>query len=367
MDNLKEIKEAVYSAKSIAVLAQKTPNQSEIGAILAVFSSLKNIGKVVNMPILQNLPVLPFSPLKKEAKKTFLISFKKNVSEIYYEKKNGETSLYITPGEESISLEDISFKSVKNKNPFENEDKNILPADLLICLGIEEFQSVEKMAEERPEIILPRIKIINIDNKSSNQRYGDFNFIKEENSFCRVCAGFLKNLGAVNSDSSSSLLYGFLKEFENSGFQKSMSFLRWLAKNEADFSLWPFLEKNSPSEKLLSEIFKKVETEKNFFPLFSASLPKETFEPAQASSKDIGAALSEIKERIKCPCFLLLYESANANGRKKITGIFYSNKSLWLEKISQKIKGKRKGQGFVFLSLQNSLISAKKEVLAAIA
>ncbi|MFA5742437.1 MAG: hypothetical protein WCX77_01470 [Candidatus Paceibacterota bacterium] len=372
MDDFKKIKEAIYGANRIAILTHDDPSQDAAGAALALFFSLKNINKIVNIPSLRNIPEPIALLARKEEQKTFLISLKKNVSEIYYEKKDGEVKLYIKSKKESIKLEDFSFGAITSRDidGFSEINQEKKPADLLISLGIENFQTIEKTIEKNPDQYLPQIKIINIDNRDLNQKYADFNLVEKNSTLSQSCAHFLKNFGSslVDKDVSNALLYGFasfLKGSKQASRQGSILFLSWLAKNGADFSLWADEEKEAPKQNLLAETFKKIEFcgDAGFY---CSALAEKDFESAGASPKDLGFVISKIKTRLFLPSFLLLWKAEAKNGSNKIMGIFYSDKEEYVEKMNQYFEGRKKGTGLVFLSRQSDLASAKKEALNAI-
>ncbi|MDD4624798.1 MAG: hypothetical protein PHR31_01725 [Candidatus Pacebacteria bacterium] len=360
MDDFKGIKEAVKSAKRITILTQSNLNRDISGAVLALFFSLKNIDKIVNIPFLPKAPESIFSFKERSPQKTFLISFKKNISEVYYEKKGEKVNLYIAPKEGEISLEDFSFKTVpfSQGQTLPSAEDQEAPADLLIALGLENFQDVEKAAEKNPELSLPQIKIINIGRSGLNQKYADFNLVKKDNSLSRICAYFLKNLGLVNEKSASSLLYGFLDGAKEDSYQRSLPFLSWLAKEKADFSLWT----DNEYRELLSEIFKKMEISENGS-FFSVSLAEKDFEKTKTSPKSLGAVIKEIKDAVNVPSFLFLWEERGQSSPKKIAGVFYSENEDIVEKSEKELKGKRRGKGVLFTSPVADLGQAKKEIL----
>ncbi len=373
MDNLKEAKDAIYNAKRITILTRDNPSQDAAGAALALFFSLKNINKIVNIPALREFPD-PIDILSKEdEQKTFLISFKKNVSEIYYEKKGDEINLYIKPKKEGIRLEDLSFKTIasRNINGFQGINQLKKPADLLIALGIENFQDIEKAIEENPDRYLPQIKIISIDNSGLSQKYADFNLVKKYPSLSQACAYFLKNFGVdfINSDAANALLYGFtlfLKDAKPDDQQELILLLSWLARNGADFSFQADGKKEPrPGQSLLSEVLKKIEFYEESA-IYCSCLDKKNFGSAGASPRDLGFVIAEIKTRLSVPSLLLLWEAEAQSGPDKIMGIFYSDKENTVEKINRRLGGKRKGSGILFLSRQPNLALAKKEILDAI-
>lgn len=361
MDDFKGIKEAVYGAKKIIILLCDNPSQDAAGASLALFSSLKNIDKIVNLPGIENLPV-PASLLPREdGQKTFLISLKKNVSEVYYEKNDGEVKLYIKTKNGGIGLEEISFGAVPDGGARENREKDERPSsnDLLaVAIGIKNFQDIE---EKNPDQNFSDIKIINIDNNRSNQKYADFNLIREDLSLSQICFLFIKALGPgfAGKNAADALLYGFSKDKEAALRKDPISFLAWLAKNGADLSIWTGGQ--GPGQKLLAETIKKME-DCHISGLHCSLLDKKDFESAEAKPSHISLAVSEIKKRLAVSSLLIMFETEK-NG---IIGVFYSDEESLIEKACLFFKGKRKNNGMIFQSGQKTLTEAKKEFLDAI-
>jgi len=370
MEDFKGLKEAVYGAENIIILTPGTPNQDAIGAALALFFSLKNIGKNVNLPTVSDASRAIARPSQKPAQKTFLISLKKDISEIYYEKKEGEVNLYLKPKKESINIGELSFKTM-------DRDLADLPSpgffqkpDLMIALGVRTFQDVEKAIEDSPGKIPSHIKIINIDNSSLNQKYADFNLIKNFSSLSQTCAYFLKNLDPkiVDDNAASSLLRGAMSFLENpnekSG-QDLLPFLAWTIKKGGDLA--PFLGDggtNPAGKRLLDRTLRKLEPCGRG--VCCSILTVKDFCLAQASSKDLGFVVEKLRSCFKSPSFLLLWESGSEKTAVKVMGIFYSDDKKEVEKIGRRFGGQSKGNGTLFAAKNPDLMLVQKEVLSAI-
>jgi len=371
MEDFKGLKEAVYGAENITVLTPDDPSQDVIGAALALFFSLKNIGKNVNIPTVPDIPQTIASHSQKPAQKTFLISLKKDVSEIYYEKKEGEVNLYLKAKKEDINISNLSFKTIVDHSLAD------LPAlgffqkpDLMIVLGIRTFQDVERATESFPEQIPSHIKIINIDNSSLNQKYADFNLIKNFPSLSQACAYFLKNLDPkiIDDNAANSLLYGavsLLKGADKKNGQEALPFLAWTIKKGGDLA--SFLgggEANSAGKRLLDRTLRKLEPCGR--DICCSILTVKDFGLAQASPKDLSFVVEKLKSYFRSPSFLLLWESGSESAVKKIMGIFYSDDEEAVKKIGQRFKGQSKGNGTLFLAKNPDAALAQREVLSAI-
>ncbi|MFA5249303.1 MAG: hypothetical protein WC397_02070 [Candidatus Paceibacterota bacterium] len=366
MEDFKKIKEAVRAAGEISILTSKNPSRDATGAALALFFSLKNIDKLVNLPTVSQIPQELDEPGQKNEKKTFLISLAKEISEIYYEKKDGRVNLYLKPKSGEIGPKDLSFKTVfdrpENDRQKEPTGKR---SDLIIAVGLPSFQEIEEIIEESPGKYSLDIKIINLDNSKANQRYADFNLVKDFPSLSQVCAYFLKNTDAdlVGKDAADSLIYG-IKDPETLGIApRDLPFLGWLMKNGGDPNLMLDEKLQTPSagHRLLAQALQKIEAFDQ--DLYSCLLTKEDFKAAQASSKDIGFAIEELKARFKAPSCLILWESGSSLGRKKIIGVFYSDKEQTVKKLGQLFNGQVKGNGVLFSAKASDLKSAQKEIL----
>jgi len=365
MEDFKKIKEAVHAAGEISILTPKNPSRDATGAALALFFSLKSIDKLVNLPTVSKIPQELSEPGQENKKKTFLISLAKEISEIYYEKKDGKVNLYLKPKTGEIEIKDLSFKTVSDRPKNDLRDPSGRRSDLVIAVGLPNFQDIEDIVEESPDKYSLDMKIINLDNSKTNQKYADFNLVKDFPSLSQVCAYFLKNTDAdlVGKDAADSLIYG-IKDPETLGIApRDLPFLGWLMKNGGDPNLMLDEKLQTPSagHRLLAQALQKIEAfDQN---LYSCLLTEEDFKTAQASSKDIGFAIEELKAHFKAPSCLILWESGNSLGRKKIIGVFYSDKEQTVKKLGQLFNGQVKGNGVLFSAKASDLKSAQKEIL----
>ncbi|MFA5746494.1 MAG: hypothetical protein WC926_00250 [Candidatus Paceibacterota bacterium] len=370
MEDFKGLKKAVYGAENITILTQNDPSQDATGAALALFFSLKNIGKNVNIPTIPEIPRKIADRFKKPAKKTFLISLKKDISEIYYEKKEGEVNLYLKPREDDISASDLSFKTIADHEAAELPSPDFPKPDLVIVLGMPAFQDVEKGSEFLSARIPLDIKMINIDNSPLNQKYADFNILKDFSSLSQVCAYFLRNLdqNIVDDNAASSLLYGagsLLKTAGKKNGRKALPFFAWTIKRGGDLSLILGVgEANPAGKRLLDRTLKKLEP--CGCDIFCSILTAKDFCLAEASSKDLGFVVEKLKSCFNPPSFLLLWESCPENAEKKTMGIFYSENEETAKRIGRIFNGQNKGNGTLFPAGSSDPATAQKEVLNAI-
>lgn len=363
MEDFKGLKEAVYGAENIIILTQRNPGQDAVGAALALFSSLKNIGKKVNLPTVSAIPSELSLPSRKAGQKTFLVSLKKDVAEIYYEKKDGEVNLYLKPKKDDIKIQDLSFKTIESHSleGFPLPDFSQKP-DLLIALGINDFQQIEK---EMESLSIPsQIKIINVDNNALNQKYADLNLVKDFPSLSQACAYLIKDLDPKAADKSvaDSLLYGAAPSLKTAGNnEKAAPFLAWAAKKGADLEFLGGNGEEKPAiKKLLGATLKNLKLLSGG--ICCSTITGEDFRLAGSSPKDLSAVAGIFKTVLKFPSFLIIWE----DGPQTASGIFYSSDKNSLGKICRKFSNSQsKGNGILFKSNADAA-KTQEEVVDAI-
>ncbi|KKP68908.1 MAG: MgpA protein [Candidatus Moranbacteria bacterium GW2011_GWE1_35_17] len=171
-----QIKETILSAKKILILLPQNPNNDAIGSGLAFYLFLKE--KSVDSDIatsdpLGNIKKLNFLPQPQDIRdsvlgaRDFILSFNtkyNKITSIKTEELAEETRIHITPENGTIDPRDFSFIPAEFKY------------NLLICLNSPDKESFGKIFEENPDIFY-EVPIINIDNHSTNDNFGQINLI----------------------------------------------------------------------------------------------------------------------------------------------------------------------------------------------
>ena len=129
-----EIKKLITEAKNICVIPSQNNEPESLTATLALFYTLRELGKNVNL-IIENLPeklnfLIPSLDFITQPK-NFIISIPKNVadiSQVYYEKSDSDLKIHLTISSGNIKKDAISFYFSDAK------------PDLIITLGIKDFR-----------------------------------------------------------------------------------------------------------------------------------------------------------------------------------------------------------------------------------
>ncbi|MBI2049892.1 MAG: hypothetical protein HYT35_00330 [Candidatus Staskawiczbacteria bacterium] len=216
MVDLAKARQFIEKSKNICILPSQTNEPENIAAALALFYTLKESNKNVNL-IVQELP----EKLRFLAPSLDFISHPKNlvisipqksddVSQIYYEKNDQALKIHLTLDKGNVRKEDISFHFSEIK------------PDLIITLGAQDF----------------KVQLSNNPNSSVL----DINNIKENKncSFSEIIIDIIKpsNGSPIKKEAASCLLAGLIIYTDNFKNSKTTAEIFKLAglltKNGAD-------------------------------------------------------------------------------------------------------------------------------------
>lgn len=217
MENLDDIKNLISEAKNICVIPLQTNEPESLPAALALFYTLRELHKNVNLiagdvPEKFNFLVPPLDFISQP--KNFVISIPKNVAEIsqvYYEKNEDDLKIHLTIDRGNIKKDNISFYFSDAK------------PDLIITLGIKDFKKeLENKLDsfgfllDSPIINIDGLTSLTVDNALENTKFGKINAIEEE-SLPEAILEIIKALqiNAVDKNTANSLLTGLVIHYEN--------------------------------------------------------------------------------------------------------------------------------------------------------
>lgn len=356
MEEISKIKNSIENSKNIGILTKINASDDAIGATLALFFALRKLNKKAFFP-LSEVPDKIHELLKEKEQKRFHISFKEDVSEVYYEKSSKGIDLYLTLKNGDINNESYSCKVISGSESLLSDSSY----DTLITIGIQEFQEVESLCANNLDQLYG-CTIINIDNDLNNQNYGEINMVEDGQSLSQSVSCLIKSLGQeyLNGESASFLLYGLTASNKNIYNKKNMPTIKWLFKNGGNLNL---ISKNNPRIKILELILENL----IFSPeesVYISTLSEKNMLDVKATSKDIPYAIEKIKNFFRIPSFLLLWESRTSP--LSVKGIFYSEKKSEVVKIINSFKGISKNNGALFVTEESSINIAKDKVLSCL-
>jgi len=206
---LQETIKLINEAKNICLIPEEVSSPEAITSALALFYTLKELGKNVNL-IAENFPEnLKFLTPSLDFisyPKNFVISIPNkvaNVSQIYYEKNDDALKIHLTIENGSVKKDDISFYFSETK------------PDLIITLGIKDYQSQLQNRLNSFGFLLDS-PILNIDNSQDNRNFGKINLINTL-SITETVLDLIKkiNQDSVKKETATCLLAGLMAHTDN--------------------------------------------------------------------------------------------------------------------------------------------------------
>jgi hypothetical protein len=360
MEDAAKIKTAIESSNSIGLFINDNPDKDTIGAVLAVFFALKNIGKNPFLLNRNSLSVIN-DLIPQSSRKRVMFSFLGDASEIFYERLPDRTNIYVTPKDNKITPNSFFCETASDKKEMlPGGDK---PFDLLITLGVHDYKIIEKGFEENPDALF-ECDIINIDNNISNQNYGDINFVEDYPTLSQTAACFINRIGNTyeNKDVRDALLFGLYNSPANNKSKINFATFKWLIDNGGTFDLIYQNEKNpNPDLRVMEDSVRNID---KFFLAQSgiglSVLGESLFLSSGATSKNLSFTFEKMKNFFHLGSFVLLWKDATDS----IKGIFYSNNPTLTEEIKTHYKGSFKENSGIFLVPVSDILKAKEEIIS---
>lgn len=359
-EEINEAKKIISDAKNIYIIPSQANDPESIACALALFYTLKEFGKNVNL-VIDELPEkfnflapsLDFISLPKN----FVISIpnkKADISQIYYEKNNDSLKIHLSLNSGHIKKDDISFYFSETK------------PDVIITIGIKDFnaQLIKKLDFYG---FLMESPILNIDNNSpadeNNKNFGKINLLRD-NSLSEITLDLIKSIdeSLIKKEAATCFLTALIIFYENFKSAKTSHTMfdvaSFLMKKGADHqqindNLYKI---KSPAQiKFLSQIFKNLNIEENK-KIFYAVLNSEDF--YDFNSQEASFAIDHIKTSFLEPNNLLVLWRGHGSDQK-INGFFYSKNKELINNIWKITQGEIKNN-WIFLSIEGSDIEQVK-------
>lgn len=374
MDDFKSVKKIIENSQTINLLPSPKFQRDSFPATLALFYSLKQSGKNVNLLATHYPHRFNFLVKREEPRppqNSFLISIKEagaKLSQLFYEKTEGGLNLFLKTKYGELKKEDISLKPLLNIiNPIRDPASNGTE-DILITVGIEKLGEVEGFLKTKPDTL------INIDNQLSNENYGQLNLVEISTSTLSEIIFDLLNLMGENLfdvSTSNALLCGVI--YGTSNFQSGsitpqiFQKISYLMEKGADFKgiitqLYKVVDKAS------LQIFGKILTRIELSEPQDTGwilLKKEDFTLLGTSPSALKYGLEKLSSGLfPFQNFIMLWEAESSS--ISVRGIFYSPNQRMLEKVLASFGGEKKGQGVLFHTKEIDLRKVKAQILEVI-
>jgi nanoRNase/pAp phosphatase (c-di-AMP/oligoRNAs hydrolase) len=367
MNDLSSAANLIEKSQNILILPALESQGDELGASFGLFLTLKKMGKNVNLLTSKIPDKFQFlNELVDNASKDFTISIdtqNKEISEMRYEKSEQNLKIYLTLNKGHINPKDIIFTPTLPKAP-----------DLLIALGASSLDKTSDMFSKNTQLFY-KTPVINIDNNTENENFGDVNLITSNASITESVVELLNSIdqgeNIMNSETATSLLTGivwFYQNFRNSRTKpETFEMAARLIGQGADHQKivqYLYKQKDVSQIKLLGKLLENLEYNENKA-VYCSSLKETDFKTAGATPKDLVPVMEEIKFNFRyLPNLLVLWESHASP--ITIKGLIYSPQGNLIQKLLENFEGSAKKEGAIFLTRESNLNLAKEKVLKAL-
>lgn len=173
MDNLTfdKIKEAVAKYSNIAIAVPKDPAVDEMGAALALYLSLEDLGKSLsiatpNTPLVEVSSLVAIDEVKTslgEESGDLVVSFpyrEGEIEKVSYTRDDSFLNIVVKAGEKGLNFDQKDVKFTRGTNA----------PELLFIVGAARVSDLGKLFD--PAVLKDTV-VVNIDNKLDNQGFGD--------------------------------------------------------------------------------------------------------------------------------------------------------------------------------------------------
>lgn len=215
--SVSKLNEFLQSKKSIAIVTPKDPNVDQMAAALSLCISLASSGRQVTVAT-PNDPLVELSHLVGIDKvKTSLtdgggdlvVSFpyrEGEIEKVSYTLEDGLLNIVVKAGESGLNFDQNEVKYTRGG----------AGPDLLFAVGASRVSDLGKLFDPQN---LKETTVVNIDNSSQNQGFGDLVLVSARNSsICELVTNLIISLNLpMNADISQNLLDGIL--FATNNFQ----------------------------------------------------------------------------------------------------------------------------------------------------
>lgn len=361
MDAINLAKNLVERSQNILILPASEPQGDSACSALALFYTLKKLGKNANIKIGELPEKFRFLANNYASpNKDFVISVNtegKEISQMRYEKNGNDLKIHLALNKGQLNSQDVSFVPLPSQEVFTQD------CDLLISLGIQSLENIPQNLWTMP--------ILNLDNQPQNENFGEVNLIEMTSSLAEITTNLIKLIGGpdlFNKEISTCLLTGIIwssQNFRNSKTRpktfETSAFLIEKEANHQEIIQHLYKQKSISQIRLLGKVLENL----NFYEpkeIYSADIKESDFKECKAGSKDLAFVFEELKFHFRyLPNLLILWESHASPPITK--GIFYSPNQDYVRKMTENFESSSKGSGVLFLIRETDLNIAKEKVL----
>ena len=368
LDNTQQFENILKNAKHVMIFMPENFSGDAIGAAWAMhFFLKKNAAEATVVVPDGNQKLERFSFLAKpedtistlSGARDFVLAFNtehNKITNVRTEKSGEELRIFITPEKGSIDPRDFSFIPAKFKY------------DLVIVLGSPDKEHLGKVYEENPDIFY-EVPVVNIDNHSENDNFGQLNIVDiTASSTSETVAELMRKIDENNIDEniSESLLTGIIDA--TNSFQKknttpkALQIAAFLMTKGADQQkIIRYLYKTQPFHllKLWGRVMARLFWEDSLF-LAWAPVYIEDFVHSRSNPADVPFILDKIRENYSAgKIFMVLYNETAG----EVRGIIKCSVPDQIKKISEVLGVKAEGDVIEFKETANDTTEAGQRIV----
>ncbi len=381
METLIQAQKLIDGSQNILIFPAPEAQGDSFGAAIALFLTLKKLGKNVNLSS-ENIPekfrFLSDTTAAKGTPRDFVIAVntaENEISKLRYEKNENVLTIYLTPKFSPFKPLHVSFPNEAINDIINNSEGAVQEPDLAIIIGAASLDSLGDYFRKNVDI-LSQISILNIDNQPFNENFGDINLLDITSALSEITFSLISGMESpqvqlISQKTATALLTGIIWSSQNfrnpktraKTFKAAVS----LIERGADHQMiihHLYRQKNISQIKLLGRILERLALNKEK-ELCVVSLTEDDFAKCRATPKDLSFAIEELKQNFRyLPNLLVLWESHASS--MVIKGAFYSPNQNLIRKILENFEGNSRGNSSLFVVRENNLQSAREKILAII-
>lgn len=356
LSSQEQLKKFLDNSKEVLILIPENPSADAIGSAwgLYFFLKKKNIIPVIAFPdqVQQKFNFLP----KPEnilneisGARDFVLSFdisRNKIMKVSQEEKENRFNIFVTPEKGSIDPRDFSFILAKFKY------------DLVIVIDSPDLEKLGSIYTKNTDLFF-EVPVVNIDNKSSNDNFGQINLVDvTASSSSEIVTQTLENLDVdlIDKKIATCLLTGLIGA--TNSFQKKNTTPRALlasanlmdrGADQQEIVRWLFKTQPLHVLKLWGRAMAKINWDEKSRHIWSA-ISVEDFVQSRSNYNDLPQILEKLEENYKeGKIFSLVY---NDTPESSVVMIKVSGIDL-MTKIFPQFDGEIK-QELLILKVQNS-------------
>lgn len=367
-----QIFEQIKKAKNILITFSAEWSGDAVSSALALNSFLKKLGKQVDVvadPTHKN-SLYSFIPGYDDIKdnfsnlKNFIISLNTKdtkVEKIKYNKEENKINFIVTPKEGTFSKEDITTTQSKYKY------------DLIISIDATDIESIGDIYEDDTEFFY-KIPLINIDNHSENEEFGQINLIDlTAVSSSEILFNLLSNYSRdnIDQDIATALLTGIISKTKSFKTQNvtpdSLSVVAQLISMGADRELIVntlYRSRSLGVLKLWGRVLARLNNNHGGKLVWSV-LSHLDFHKTGTGERDLSEVIDELIVSIpEARVIVLIYEN-KVNEKSETNAIIYSMKGINALQVG---KGYNPSgtKNLAKLNIKKSITEAEKGIIQTI-